>query len=211
MPPEKLLELQRTRQEAQARRHLGSFGRQITAARRTNPAFSFGKQPSPHQPPERPSARSRELTEHPMNPNPASSYVSSDACRTLVLKGWGRDRRFPEDPSQAEMLLSPIRHSTHASPFSPTYPYEEPRRDPSATGEKPGLGKSASPRGGRREQPQAEPDHNALHCTFSRTPQWSFGSSGLGYRYQQGTHFSRQAHIGVTTRQKTFRELRMAF
>mmetsp|Transcript_57682 Transcript_57682/g.168894 ORF Transcript_57682/g.168894 Transcript_57682/m.168894 type:complete len:275 (+) Transcript_57682:112-936(+) len=218
LPPEKLLTLQKSRGEAHERLHLESCGRQITSVRRTNPVFTFG---SPRQTAgaDRSLGRCREITGHPSNLNPAPGYLapSKDSASTTVLKGWGQDRRFHDDPSVAQTAMPQIRHSTNASPFSQTYPYEEPPKDPkalatagteaSASAEQ-SAAKSPIVRNSRRENPQAQPDYNALHCQFSRRPQWSFGSSGIGGRFWTGTEFSRQAQIPVTSRQLTFRELR---
>lgn len=215
LPPEKLLELQRTRGEAHERLHFESCGRQITSVRSTNPVFTFGS-PGRSTGAGRGSGRCREICDHPSNRNPASAYMAptTDVGNTVVLKGWGQERRFPDDPSLTQASMSPIRHSTHASPFSRTYPYEEPGKNPKAGAAAPAAGADGAAEPGPPRpslapaEGAAQPDYNVLRCQFPRTPQWSFGSSGLGLRFRTGTSFSRQPHIGVSTRQLTFRELR---
>lgn len=202
---------------ARERQHLESCGKQVHSFRRTEPMISFAA-PRGCVVQERASkARCPEISEHPSAFTPGPTYTAppSSSAPTIVLKGWGRERRFEESPLALQGSVS-IKSSTNASPFSSTFPYED-------TGLRELLQDSqashvtsydfgsimSSPRE-RQTNPQAMPDLNCLHIKYPARPSYSFGSAGLGFRFKRGTKFSRIPPTSTTSRLLGFRELREA-
>jgi hypothetical protein len=59
-----------------------------------------------------------------------------------------------------------------------------------------------------RRNPIRTADLNCQYFKYQTKPTWGFGSSGLGYRFKQGTAFSRQAPVRTSSRLRGFRDLR---
>merc|ERR1711862_212328 len=90
--------------------------------------------------------RCKEICQHPTTKNPGPEYhLLMEPSPTSVLRGFGSDKRFLEDPGNSRPLIGSgkkvvedrkgnkiptdkvqIVHSTAASIFSATYPYAEP-------------------------------------------------------------------------------------
>lgn len=118
-----LLEADRERLVERESAHWRSYGKQVSSTRSTNPAWPMDSKTRVRQ-----DARAREITEHPMVSNPPPMDRPADSWGPcIVLKGWGQEKRWYDDPPEngAHPVPLQIRHSTHASPFSQTYPYEE--------------------------------------------------------------------------------------
>merc|ERR1712039_235042 len=129
------MEIRRTAREAFEQQHLESCGKQVSSTRPSQPTFTFGS-PRRHILEAQASLRSRELCEHPSRGNPGPTYSPRPVeaiSKTTVLRGWGQERRFLQDPAKTQAQMAHIQHSTNASPFSATYPYQEiptPRSQP---------------------------------------------------------------------------------
>mmetsp|Transcript_55916 Transcript_55916/g.88666 ORF Transcript_55916/g.88666 Transcript_55916/m.88666 type:complete len:222 (-) Transcript_55916:33-698(-) len=184
------------RNESCERRHLESCGKQVNSIRSTNPDYSFG---IPFRPVLPTHANSRFELGEESGPGP-QYIVKLPSSPTKVLKGWGAEERWPENvrkiPGRA------IIHSTHASPFSALYPYEDYKR---------------TIRKDREECPRGKlaPLHHEAtgvvpkwEIKLPNKPCWSFGSSGVGSRFQKGTKFSRMAPIKTTSAKPDWKEQR---
>merc|ERR1712151_649746 len=108
---------------------------------------------------------------------------------------------------KTQTQMAQIQHSTNASPFSATYPYQEisnarpkPSQPLPPEDDQPKL-RLPSPRDDRRRAPQAQLDLNRLHVQFSGRPSWSFGGSGRGFRFQQNGKLCQTSPCAVTRRQ----------
>jgi len=198
-PAAKLLEARSARHESLEQQHLAACGKQVSSVRPTMPAPKFA---SPRVLSDGGNGRCRELTEHPSleNPAPAAAIPLEDCTRTQVLKGFGQDRRFMDDGPDTKNGAVCIAHSTNASPFSPTYPWQG------------GDKKVSLPDAQdlRRRHPQAVADFNCLHHKYASKPSWSFGSAGLGERFQTGgwRTSKKQALPSGRSRLREFNELR---
>lgn len=178
------------------RRHLESCGKQVSSMRLTQPNFSFGV---PFRPVLPNNANSRFDLGEESGPGPHYT-LTLPSSPTKVLKGWGVEERWPD--SVRKVPARGIIHSTHASPFSAVYPYEDLQRTttPRSVEER--------PRGGKL----APLNHDGVIANWDiglpKKPCWSFGSSGVGSRFQKGTKFSRMAPIKTTAAKQDWRELR---
>jgi hypothetical protein len=222
---QKLIEAQEQQQLAYEMQHLQSCGKQVNSSRRTQPNFSMGSPRGNLVKSSKAQVRCREICEHPasLTPGPNCRVPELDGTPTTVLKGWGQEVRFPYDRPLATQGAAIIKHSTNASPFSTTYPYEEympfgEKKKPANPEEqqKEGAERSDSPKLRHNKQahnasprnPVTLPDYGYLHLKCRSSTSWSFGSSGLGGRFKPGTKFSRAAKTQTTTRLLGFRELR---
>jgi len=225
-----------TRSEDCERKHLSSIGKQVTSIRATQPDYSFGPAVFPDcraTVPFRPVLRSHEdlkrlaeLRERTSNdsaefeirprttPGP-ELIVSFPPSPTPVLKGWGMEPRFQGGPRVAQARTShhpvtTIVHSTQASPFSQTYPYQEIRMASRQLQDD--LPHEDSEQRPSRLEPLNHSSTGVIvrwEIRYPKKPSWSFGSSGMGSRFRKGTQFSRRAMV-PTTSAKVFnwRELR---
>mmetsp|Transcript_95374 Transcript_95374/g.169336 ORF Transcript_95374/g.169336 Transcript_95374/m.169336 type:complete len:271 (+) Transcript_95374:3-815(+) len=112
---------------------------------------------------------------------------------TPVLKGWSTSPRFLGDNGYAAKNASTaLVTSTHASPFSRTFPYEEPKKRASEEEEEADANAKANAkyaqfqkefreRGERYLEYQASPELCKLRLSKQR-PAWSFGHSDKGAR-----------------------------
>jgi len=214
-PPAEILETDRRRQEARESKHWDACGKQVNSRRKTNPVAFFAS-PRVVQNKDRNPPRCRELSEHPAraNPGPETCVRPSQTPRSNVLKGWGCERRFMDDPSP--FLLE---GSAPPPPAASKTGTEEPL-DPAAGGaatsstatapEPLPVSPKAPPAVDRHHSlfPEPLPDLNVLRIRYKGRPSWSFGSSGIGYRFEPGRKFSKQVPCSTTTRLKDFRELR---
>lgn len=144
----------RKRNYLREKRHLEACGKQVSSTKASQPCFTIAPLPSrdggggggmggvgARHSLKNPkgvasssySRRCREITEHPsiMNPSPMDYDVSTSlsftqpSCNSIVLRDWSDDRRFLDDESKRESSIPAVRSSTHASPFSSTFPYDE--------------------------------------------------------------------------------------
>lgn len=224
------------RSEDCERKHLNSIGKQVTSSRATQPNYSFGPAVFPACPatvPFRPVLPSHEdlkrLAElRVRTSNDSASFevrprttpgpdlvVSFPPSPTPVLKGWGMEPRFQGGPrvSQARTSHNPVTaivHSTQASPFSQTYPYQEIRMATRQLEED--LPHEDSDQRPSRLDPLNHSSTGVIarwEIRYPKKPSWSFGSSGLGSRFRKGTKFSRPAMVPTTcARVFNWRELR---
>lgn len=197
-----------TRSEDCERKHLSSIGKQVTSIRATQPDYSFG-------PAVFPACRST-VPFRPVLPSPGPELiVSFPPSPTPVLKGWGMEPRFQGGPRVAQARTShhpvtTIVHSTQASPFSQTYPYQEIRMASRQLQDD--LPHEDSEQRPSRLEPLNHSSTGVIvrwEIRYPKKPSWSFGSSGMGSRFRKGTQFSRRAMV-PTTSAKVFnwRELR---
>eukprot|EP00927_Polykrikos_kofoidii_P062901 TRINITY_DN57703_c0_g1_i1.p1 TRINITY_DN57703_c0_g1~~TRINITY_DN57703_c0_g1_i1.p1 ORF type:complete len:360 (-),score=54.68 TRINITY_DN57703_c0_g1_i1:61-1074(-) len=224
--------------------HKSAFGRQLPSTRRTEPVVSFAAAPKARRAKDQPLGRQGALdviAHHPMNenPSPTRSLHRDLVAPVTVLHGWGDGRRFLTDHPPATLATSVpavVRGANFTSPFSATYPYEEPPapRDTEDTDTAPSAAPAAAPRRSlptralppphidvrvqlssqsaasreHRAKPQMRPDLKLLQVKYTDQPSWSFGSSNVGGRFRRGTSFSRQPPCRTTGRLRGFRELR---
>jgi hypothetical protein len=152
----------------------------------------------------------------------------------MVPKGFLKEARFKNGPfamQEADAPTKLIKLSTEAHPLSETYPYAEPPAQqgspadsevaevPAATQEpsSPTLMSHGSPpvdwqrhQELSRRNPIRTADLNCQHFKYPTKPTWGFGSSGLGFRFNPGTTFSKKPLIAPHERLRGFRELRDA-
>lgn len=229
-PVGKLLEGQRLLQESLERQHWQASGKQVSSVRDTQPSYTWG--PAVRLKGQRVDVRCREICNHPSIPNPGPTCtVRPEACPSSVVKGFGRDRRFMDDsPASggggvlAQQGRAIVKDSTNCSPLSRTYPYEEAPRAPqvpagegeavtenaAAADRAPAHDLRASPLHDKslRRRGHQRADLNDHYFRHKVTPNYSFGSSGLGSRFKMDTKFARNAQIATTSRLTGFRELR---
>lgn len=117
---QQLMEAQRVQQEACEHQHLQGCGRQISSMRKTQPAPAFG---APSLLPRR---QGRCASPRCRSPGPKYCAPATPSSPTLVPKNFGGDRRFLEGLAPGRKGVALIKTSTHASPFSIAYPYEDP-------------------------------------------------------------------------------------
>mmetsp|Transcript_138164 Transcript_138164/g.240342 ORF Transcript_138164/g.240342 Transcript_138164/m.240342 type:complete len:334 (-) Transcript_138164:27-1028(-) len=214
-----VIESAETRQLRLERKLLNSMGHQMNSLRTTQPIISF-QGPSGRVVPDK--VRCREIGEHPgiKNPGPEAYTIEPQWLPCSVPVNWGSERRFRTGPL-ATNGKEMVKHSTHAHPFSPTYPYEEPQKVPPPVEkeeEEAGEEKSQDYRNLQpikdpseehiRRNPNKYTDLNAQYYKYHNKPRWGFGSSGLGYRFLPNTKFSRRAPVRTTGRISTFEDRR---
>lgn len=168
----------------------------------------------------RPSAcdeRAREICQHPAADNPGPTlFMPTDLAPSCVQKHFGSDRRFLEDSCLLQNGSAIIKHSTHASVFSPTYPYQEPARTDHAasnSGESPSPSSKAGVARGAGSPKKAavtDPDLNFQQVKYSKMPIYGFGSAGMGYRFAPGTQFSKRPAVPTSSPRLGFRRMRDA-
>lgn len=109
-----LLKEERARWEEAEGRHRHACGRQVSSIRPTQPIFSF--------PPHRVDERCREISQHPARLNPAATYFSEfQRGPSSVVRGWGAERRFPDD-----LLSMQGKAIVHSHALSATCPSLDP-------------------------------------------------------------------------------------
>mmetsp|Transcript_25685 Transcript_25685/g.67193 ORF Transcript_25685/g.67193 Transcript_25685/m.67193 type:complete len:212 (-) Transcript_25685:284-919(-) len=104
-----LLKEERARWEEAEGRHRQACGRQVSSIRPTQPTFSF----APHRVDE----RCREISQHPARLNPAATYFSEfQRGPSSVVRGWGAERRFPDDLLSMQGRAIVHSHAPSATP-----------------------------------------------------------------------------------------------
>lgn len=202
----------------------GAVGKQLNSNRKTLPCYSFSSCSRAEVKHLRPSAsdvRAREICLHPASAYPgppllfAPAYKQTEFAPSCVAKDFGSDRRFLEDSCFQQSGAAIIKHSTHASVFSTTYPYQEPARPEqsaiNAETPSPTQGGKPSPRAAGGNSGRAactDPDLNLQQMRFSKLPSYSFGSGGMGNRFVPGTNFSKAPVVPTSSPRLGFRKMR---
>jgi len=213
-------------------KHLCGNGVQIVSTRTSFPSVSFHNGPSGRVVEEK--SRCREIGEHPMLQNPCPQRYDIEPIQPscMVPKGWLKEDRFKNSPfavgeKSADNPTANIKFSTECHPMSSTYPYPEPtpRKASASSPVEVDFGdpllasnslQEASPvkplalvdESLDRKNPIRTVDLNIQHFKYRTKPTWGFGSSGLGYRFNSGTAFSKKPDIKTHSRLQGFRELR---
>lgn len=215
--PRKVVEASEARRRERERQHWEGCGRQISSVRPTLPIPSIAT-PRVVESAQRRAyvrhdltpatrldyVRCHEIAEHPNVGNPSPDAYNVGGFTTgpsRILRDWGREPRFLEDLPLAVQNMPELKKSTLATPFSRTYPWNEPQTVDGAADTATSF-KTANSLGS-----QAKIDFNGLYLRTTN-PSWSFGSSGVGDRFQTGTNSSRQHKVHTTSRLLTFRDRR---
>lgn len=188
--------------------HWVSCGKQVTSKRATRPVFSFGPPCKDGKKGYFKDPRARELNQHPSTRNPGPEYnMQKDVSPTSVLRGFGTEKRFLDDSASPRLVQQgknvvgdkgqtdkPIQivHSTGASIFSATYPYQEPPTIDGSPEEKEKAKKNLEKLGvSLRSAAVTDPELNHQKVKYRSIQKYSFGSSCIGHRFPPGVKISK--------------------